>query len=141
MVASHLKKIVDENKQGYQQHKQEGGNKPESFFNVAEEFNNNNQELINDVGSDEFVAKNIRVRPQSGMTTNDKEEKSDIYGGKQSMLDQLGQSIIDEEEKFNRNAHMDLDEQRENVKKNKNKYEEDLVKKEEKIQKARNKRS
>lgn len=87
VVSSHLQQIIDENTQRQTNDRNAGIYHPESFYNVAEEFNNNNQDLINDVGSDEFVAKNIRVRPTSGMTVADKEEKSDIYGGKQSMLD------------------------------------------------------
>lgn len=35
---------------------------------------------MNDFATDEFINKNIRVRPVSGLTTNEKEEqKSDVF--------------------------------------------------------------
>lgn len=79
---------------------------------VEEEFNNNNQDLINDVGTEEFISKNIRVRPTSGTTALEREEKSEAVNGKNAnnLLGDMGQSIMDEEEKFMQNAQMELDE-------------------------------
>ena len=66
-----------------------------------------------DFTTDEFINKNIRVRPTSGITALDKDEqKSDILG-RGANLD-VGQ--MDEEEKFNQMANIEMDAQRKTVK-------------------------
>jgi hypothetical protein len=72
---------------------------------VEEEFNNNNQDLINDVGTEEFISKNIRVRPTSGLTSNERDEKSEaVNKTTANLLGDMGQSLMDEEDKFMQNA-------------------------------------
>ena len=109
--------------------------KPDRAYNVVEdEFNNNNQDLINDVGTEEFISKNIRVRPTSGTTAVEREEKSEAVGNRtaSNLLD-MGQSMMDEEEKFYRNALMELDEQREKIKAERRAYENERIRLEEKL--------
>ena len=50
--------------------------------NVADEYNQ--KDFLNDFATDEFITKNIRVRPVSGATTVDpkEEQKSDIFGNR-----------------------------------------------------------
>ena len=73
-----------------------------------------------DFTTDEFINKNIRVRPTSGITTIDKEEllKLDILGRGAS----LEGNIMDEEEKFNQMANLEIDAQRKTVKVNLERY-------------------
>lgn len=66
-----------------------------------------------DFTTDEFINKNIRVRPTSGITALDKEEqKSDILG-RGANLDGIP---MDEEEKFNQMANLEIDAQRKTAK-------------------------
>ena len=66
-----------------------------------------------DFTTDEFINKNIRVRPTSGITTIDKEEqKSDLLGRGAN----LEGNYMDEEEKFNQMANIEIDAQRKTLK-------------------------
>ena len=66
-----------------------------------------------DFTTDEFINKNIRVRPQSGVEAIDKDEqKSDILGRG------VDPNQMDEEEKFNQMANLEIDAQRKTVKNN-----------------------
>jgi hypothetical protein len=68
-----------------------------------------------DFTTDEFINKNIRVRPTSGITTIDKEEtKADILGRGAT----LDGNVMDEEEKFNQMANLEINAQRKTVKVN-----------------------
>lgn len=68
-----------------------------------------------DFTTDEFINKNIRVRPTSGITNMDKEEqKSDILGRGTGMEG----NVMDEEEKFNQMANIEIDAQRKTLKYN-----------------------
>jgi len=72
-----------------------------------------------DFTTDEFINKNIRVRPTSGITTIDKEEqKSDLLGRGAN----LEGNYMDEEEKFNQMANLEIDAQRKTVKVNLERY-------------------
>ena len=65
----HRKDILDQ-KQAENEH-----------FNIADEYNQ--RDFITDFATEEFINKNIRVRPISGATNIDKDEqKSDMLGGK-----------------------------------------------------------
>ena len=64
-----------------------------------------------DFTTDEFIRKNIRVRPTSSTTNVDKDEqKSDIMGRG------LDDNRMDDEEKFNQMANLEMDAQRKTVK-------------------------
>ena len=75
IVGDQLNNIISENKRRQEADREQGIHEPDEAYNLAEDFNNNNQDLINDVATDEFVSKNVRVRPISGLTVGDKEEK------------------------------------------------------------------
>ena len=75
IVCGELFKVIQENKRRQEEDLERGVNEPSEHYNIAEEFNQNNQDLINDVGTEEFISKNIRVRPQSGQTAIEKEDR------------------------------------------------------------------
>lgn len=138
IVQDQLSNIISENKRRQEADKEQGIYEPSEAYNLAEDFNNNNNDLINDVGTEEFISKNIRVRPASGMTTGDRDDKqSDVYGGKQQLMD-MGQSMMDEEEKFNQNVNYEMNIARVEVKKAKQNYEEAVIKQAEKAAKLKN---
>ena len=74
---------------------------------------------MNDFATEEFLTKNIRVRPVSGVTRGDQEEtKTNAADGyvhfpAKSML---GGEQGDDEEKFNKMINLDMEEQRKNIK-------------------------
>ena len=79
------------------------------------------------MGTEEFISKNIRVRPISGLTQADKDEKqSEMYGGRQQLMD-MGHSLMDEEEKFNTNVIMDMEDAWKKVKQDKKNYEQEQI--------------
>lgn len=135
LVTPQLKEIISQNEKRQQHDLENGIQKPDRAYNVVEdEFNNNTQDLINDVGTEEFISKNIRVRPTSGTTAVERDEKSEAVGNRtaSNLLD-MGQSMMDEEEKFYRNALMELDEQRERIKAERRTYENERIRMEEKL--------
>lgn len=80
--------------------------------------------MFNDFATEEFLNKNVRVRPVSGLTHGD-----DTRDGRQSTISRgaIGeQSQDDGDETFNRNAILDLQEQRAKVIERQFKLEEEL---------------
>ena len=80
--------------------------------------------FLNDFGNQDFLDKNVRVRPVSGMTRGDMDEtktnntldavtNTNNAGGKSMMMAGDG---ADDEEKFNRMINLDMEEQRKNIK-------------------------
>ena len=138
-----LNEIINANAKKQTFDMENGVQKPDDAYNVVEdEFHTTNtQDLINEIGTEEFISKNIRVRPVSGMTVMEKDEKSEAIGrtGGSNILD-MGHSIMDEEEKFMQHAQMELDEQREKIKLEKKQLDIEKAKAEEKLQK-KNKRN
>ena len=80
-----MRNIINANERRRQEDLERGEKRPESYYNIAEEVANNNADLINDVGAEAFIAKNIRVRPISGTTNAEREEQA-----RQEMLKQGG---------------------------------------------------
>lgn len=76
------------------------------------------KDFMNDFATDEFLTKNIRVRPTSGVTRGDLEEtKTNAeppghFNAKSMLMSEQG----DDEEKFNKMINVDLEEQRKNIK-------------------------
>lgn len=70
-------------------------------------------EEMADFFTDDFIQKNIRVRPQSGVTSGDKadESKSLIYGERGG-----GADGANDEEKWNRDMIYEMEQQRKTVK-------------------------
>ena len=73
------------------------------------------KDFMNDFATEEFLTKNIRVRPASGVTRADEETRTEMaHFNAQSML-MVGEPG-DDEEKFNKMINLDMEEQRKNIK-------------------------
>lgn len=76
------------------------------------------KDFMNDFATEEFLTKNIRVRPISGITRADNEEtKTNVeqqihFNAKSMLMNDQG----DDEEKFNKMINLDMEEQRKNIK-------------------------
>ncbi len=76
------------------------------------------KDFMNDFATEEFLTKNIRVRPISGVTRGDLEEtKTNVeqqthFNAKSILMNEPG----DDEEKFNKMINIDMEEQRKNIK-------------------------
>lgn len=85
--------------------------------------------FLNDFGNQDFLDKNVRVRPVSGQTRaggdNLDETKTNLDGGNgkdgKSMM-MGGGDANDDEEKFNRMINLDMEEQRKNIKIKRDEY-------------------
>ena len=66
---------------------------------------------MQDFATEDFITKNIRVRPQSGVTTGAQGEESKSLVG----VEKSGDGLNDEE-KFNRDMIYEMEQQRKNVK-------------------------
>ena len=78
-----------------------------------EEVEDYQMDEMADFATEDFITKNIRVRPQSGITTGDKgdESKSLIYGDRGGGIDGTN-----DEEKWNRDMIYEMEQQRKTVK-------------------------
>jgi hypothetical protein len=80
------------------------------------------KDFMNDFATEEFLTKNIRVRPVSGVTRGgDMEETKTnvdfaaaVHNPVKSML--MGADGTEDEEKFNKMINIDMEEQRKNIK-------------------------
>ena len=75
---------------------------------------------MNDFATDEFLNKNIRVRPISGITRGDQDETK-TQGETQFVhypTSKVTNDQGDDEEKFNKMINLDMEEQRKNIKVN-----------------------
>ena len=73
--------------------------------------------FLNDFGNQDFLDKNVRVRPVSGQTRGGgdlDETKTNNNDGKSLMLG--GVDPTDDEDKFNKMINLDMEEQRKNIK-------------------------
>ena len=86
------------------------------------------KDFMNDFATEEFMGKNIRVRPISSHSRKEEDQpgKSDIYGGPG-----------DEEEKFNQMKIIEMMEERTEIKKKKEELERKKKLEEEKLLKKR----
>lgn len=88
--------------------------------------------FLNDFGNQDFLDKNVRVRPVSGQTRaggGDLDEtKTNLDGGNAGGAGKDGKSLMmggdggDDEEKFNRMINLDMEEQRKNIKIKRDEY-------------------
>jgi hypothetical protein len=83
--------------------------------------------FLNDFGNQDFMDRNIRVRPVSGMTRAGAGELDETKtnldgkeGGKSLMIG--GGEGNDDEEKFNKMINLDMEEQRKNIKIKRDEY-------------------
>ena len=79
------------------------------------------KDFMNDFATEEFLTKNIRVRPVSGVTrggdleeTKTNADFAAVHNPVKSML--LGADGGEDEEKFNKMINIDMEEQRKNIK-------------------------
>lgn len=127
MVCGELQGIINENENKRKENQLAGIDEEENY---AEEINQ--KDFLIDFANDDFINKNIRVRPVSGMTVGEREEqKSDIMGTGNRFLND-GSNQIDEDKKFDDLVNIEMETQRKNVKQMKIDYENELIKKEEK---------
>lgn len=69
---------------------------------------------MNDFATEEFLTKNIRVRPQSGITGKDNDDaKSELIS--RNNLIGMGEPT-DDEEKFNKMVNLEMEDQRKKIK-------------------------
>lgn len=73
------------------------------------------KDFMNDFATEEFLTKNIRVRPQSGATGKDIDEKQSDHISKGNLLGVLGEPTEDEE-KYNKMVNLEMDDQRKKIK-------------------------
>jgi hypothetical protein len=66
---------------------------------------------MNDFATEEFLTKNIRVRPISGVTGKDVDERSE-----QVSRGNLNLENLDDEEKFNKMVNLEMEDQRKKIK-------------------------
>lgn len=72
---------------------------------------------MQDFATEDFITKNIRVRPQSGATAGAGDESKSLVG-----IEKSGDGLNDEE-KFNRDMIYEMEQQRKHVKTEKEAYE------------------
>ena len=129
-VTGELEAIIAENDAKRRENQLAGIDEEENY---AEEINQ--KDFLIDFANDDFINKNIRVRPVSGVTLGENvEQKSDIMGTGNKFLND-GSNQIDEDKKFDDLVNIEMETQRKNVKQQKIDYEAELVKREEKLAK------
>ena len=81
-----------------------------SMAQTRDEDNMDYDQVFNDFGNDDFVQKNIRVRPVSGMNDETRDgRQSNVSRGADGEKE-------DGEERFNQDALIELDNERKNIK-------------------------
>ena len=98
---------------------------------------------MNDFATEEFLTKNIRVRPISGITHKDGDDRSE-HISRGNLMDN-GSSVGggmggDDEEKFNKMVNLEMEDQRKKIKLQREELERKRVLAEEKKEKASKKK-
>lgn len=70
---------------------------------------------MNDFATEEFLTKNIRVRPISGITHKDGDDKSE-HISRGNLMDNGSVAGGDDEEKFNKMVNLEMEDQRKKIK-------------------------
>lgn len=70
---------------------------------------------MNDFATEEFLTKNIRVRPQSGITGKDPDENKSEHISRNNLALALGEPT-DDEQKFNDMVNLEMEDQRRKIK-------------------------
>jgi len=130
LVSGELQGIINENENKRRENELAGIEEEENY---AEEINQ--KDFLIDFANDDFINKNIRVRPVSGVTVGERDEqKSEVMGaGNRFLAD--GSNQIDEDKKFDDSCNIEMEIQRRTVKQMKIDYELEIIKKEEKLAK------
>ena len=93
---------------------------------------------MNDFATEEFLTKNIRVRPQSGVTGRDADEVRSEHISKNNLLVATGEPV-DDEEKFNKMVNLEMDDQRRKIKTKKGEIDRKKIQEAEKLIRLNNK--
>ena len=78
---------------------------------------------MNDFATEEFLTKNIRVRPISGITGKDFDERQSERVSRNNLIGGVVGEQTDEEEKFNNAVNSDMDQQRKEFKERRRDFE------------------
>jgi len=89
------------------------------------------KDFMNEFATDDFIAKNIRVRPMSGITRNAENEETKTAGAENSKAD----GNIESEDKFNEDIRFELEKDRKLAKERKREFEKRKAAEEELIRK------
>ena len=98
------------------------------------------KDFMNDFATEEFLTKNIRVRPQSGITGKDVDEKQSEHISRNNLIVNALADPTDDEEKFNRMVNLEMDEQRKKLKQHREELERKKIMEAEKLAKAKEKK-
>lgn len=71
---------------------------------------------MNDFATEEFLTKNIRVRPQSGITGKEPDDRQSEHISRNNLITNALIEPTDDEEKFNKMVNLEMDEQRKKLK-------------------------
>lgn len=77
------------------------------------------KDFMNDFATDEFLTKNIRVRPMSGVTRGGDQDETKTNADNQFVhypTKMMMSDPADDEDKFNKMINIDMEEQRKNIK-------------------------
>ena len=122
-VCGKLEEIIAENERRKQHDIRAGIIKEdaESENYAAEDFDHQ----FMDFATEEFINKNIRVRPASGATTGGErdDQKSDLYNRPTYLGAGIDGNVMDEDEKANQMANLEMDNQRKAIKAERERWE------------------
>lgn len=94
------------------------------------------KDFMNDFATDDFIAKNMRVRPTSGVTRGGDNDDTKTQGGDAGFSRMgAGDGNVDDEEKFNEQAKYDLEKDRELVKERMKEWQKKQLAQEEQLKK------
>lgn len=92
------------------------------------------KDFMNDFATEEFLTKNIRVRPQSSATGKDQDDKQSEHVSRANLFENG-----DDEEKFNKMINLEMEDQRKKIKVQKEEIERKKAIMKEKNEKAKDK--
>ena len=74
------------------------------------------KDFMNDFATEEFITKNIRVRPISGVTGKDIDDKQSERVSRNNLMGGIMGDPTDDEEKFNKMVNLEMEDQRKKIK-------------------------
>lgn len=76
------------------------------------------KDFMNDFATEDFIAKNMRVRPTSGVTRGGDNDETKTQGGGDAGFSRMGgvDGNVDDEEKFNEAVKFELENERKQAK-------------------------
>ena len=64
---------------------------------------------MNDFATEEFLTKNIRVRPVSGITGKDFDDRQSERVSRSNLIGGANSELVDDEEKFNKMVNLEME--------------------------------